>query len=353
MILAFADVHLRDRSSFPPFNLPGSRGLSMELENTLLGFEFVAEQIRLHKPEAVFFLGDLFHHPDSVTTTVLHAASLGLSTISSACATVGAHFYLLPGNHDTFNDDLGIHLLSALCPSLSHTPHGHPILLAVEKTIPLKGGPLGVVPYCKDPEAFFDSLRRMSETHAVLVTHFEFQGALYETGISSKSAVPSSPWPCPIIAGDQHLAQSVGDVHYPGSLVQNRFNRMDLSGAGGVLLFDFDENHPDGYTVRRVRNHKSRHYLKMTPEHLDTLKFFKPDEVIVSLRAPELPDDMAKVLGPFWHVHVVSRLSEDHSDHTPSDASSPRESLREFLSQNHPELLSDFEEVSKELMDAD
>lgn len=329
-LMFFSDAHLRDTGSFPPFNKIEENGLSHELNNIILGFKFVADMVKKRKPKALFFLGDMFHTPEAVTTATLYGASIALSFIKEACHEAECEFYYMAGNHDILSDLFGINSVAQLAGYGNFISEDGPIYVAQQS--------IYVARFNSNPEKMAESLAK-GLNHSLIITHLDFKGARYETGKLSNSRIsPNLGVPC--ISGDIHLPQDIGDVSYVGSLVQNRFNRTNLDEVGGVLMYNLDTK-----AITRIPNKLSRHYVKI--EDLEQLEGLSPNRCVLQVKCP-IPDEETEALfKDFMYVHIPMPDFREQVDPNKKIMSmeKPDRILRNHLSDERPELVQLFDEV--------
>jgi len=228
----------------------------------------------------------------------------------------------MPGNHDMLNDKLGIMSISTLC--------GYGEIVTDDRFIDVDGYNVACVQFNSDKAKVAESLERAAEKADLIVTHLDFKGARYETGKLSGSQI-SPNLKVPVISGDIHLPQEIGAVNYIGSLVQNRFNRTDLSGVGGYLLWDVDKRKAERYP-----NTYSKHYVKI--EKLSQLKGLDPDQVILQVRCP-IPDEKTnKLFEPYDYIHLPMPEDVHIVDVGAKKVSMdrPEDVLRAFIKQERP-----------------
>lgn len=329
-LMFFSDSHLRDVGSFPPFNKIEENGLSHELNNIILGYKFVANMVVKRKPRALFFLGDVFHHPESVSTAALYGASIAWGMVRDACIEVGIPFYYFEGNHDILSDIFGINSVAIL--------QGFGEWIKEDQVIDIDGFRVWAAKFNSNKEKVAASLEK-GKKYDLVITHLDFKGARYETGKLSNSRI-SPNLDVPIISGDIHLPQDVGDVSYVGSLVQNRFNRTDLSAVGGVLIFNMETK-----KVTRIPNKLSRHYVKI--EDLSQLDGLPPDRVVLQVKCPLPDEESIKALEGYMYVHVPMPDFKEQVEVNKKIMSmeKPDKILRNWLADEKPEIVSLFDEV--------
>ena len=95
--LAFGDVHLHPTNEFSKVTAPGQSYL-LNLQECALSW--VAEQVGLHAPDVVVFLGDLAHSMGTLDVGVLNVAVRGGKLIEKVSSQVGAKVFAIVGNHD-------------------------------------------------------------------------------------------------------------------------------------------------------------------------------------------------------------------------------------------------------------
>lgn len=327
LVLVYSDPHLREFGSFPPFNRAADNGLTRELNNIVDGFKWVESQILKYKPTHVVLAGDVFHTPEGVPTTVLSAAAEALGGVHRACEQVEARHYIMPGNHDCASETQKIFLTSVL------TGFGN----VLEEDVIVNN--IGFVQFRTDKAEAIEALKFMCKKKPkLIITHLDFEGATYESGHGSKSQIPCE-WPVPIISGDIHLPQTLGDnnVHYVGSLVQNRFNRQDLHKVGGAILYDLKTK-----KHTRLKNTGSKHYVKVLD--LSKTKELDPERCVLQIRVPEITDqDIKKYkLDRFEYVHVPESVAktverDEAATFVKSEFDSPIRMLKTFVEQDRPD----------------
>jgi DNA repair exonuclease SbcCD nuclease subunit len=330
--LHFSDTHIRDKGSFPPFNRIEENGFSRELNNCILGFQFVADKIKEIRPSAVFFHGDLYHTPEGLTTQVIHGSSLALQMVTDACEEVGCPFFIFPGNHDMVNDKIGITSVATL--------NGYADLVFDNRVVSVGKFKVGIVQFNTDKVNVAKNLERMEKKVDLIATHLDFKGARYETGRISSSVI-SPKLKVPVISGDIHLPQDLNSVHYIGSLIQNRFNREDLEGVGGVLTYDFKSK-----KVKRYPNTYSKHYVKVVDKSL--LLSFDAEKVVMQIRCPLTDDERAEIDHAgyeYVYLPIPEKASQVAVGSVSISMETPEQVLRGFVNQNRPDAVSLFDEI--------
>lgn len=326
----FGDAHLRDSGSFIPFNRLEDNGLSYELNNILKGYSFISNLIEELKPDIVIDLGDTFHDNIYLTQTVLYAASIGYSHIKDVCNRVGCKFFILPGNHNTQSINTGIYSSKIL------SGYGEFVdSLFCEN---FNGINFSMIPFVSDYQLQeFLSLRKSDD---VIFTHAEYSGTKYESGQISNSPI-SPKFHKRIISGHIHLSQDIGNVSYPGSLVQNRFTKFcNKKTVGGALVFDTDTNE-----IIRYKNTFSKHYILL--DDYKTIKSYNPNNYVFKILGTEDKSIVEKFIPKeYEYMYVKSSVkNEVKVSYTNIEWGSPRVLLENHISQNNPDALDDFKEI--------
>lgn len=340
LILSYSDTHLRSMGSFPPFNQIVSSGLTKELRNIIAGFKFVANQILEHRPRVVVCCGDIYHNTEYISSMTLHGASIALDCIKQACDEVGCRHIMIPGNHDILAQDSGF-IVSSIT-NLS----GYGDLVMEKNLLDIDGFRIGLVPYNKQAEIAHVELLDYQSQSDLMFTHLDFAGGKYDSGKESLSTI-SPHFDVPVISGDLHVPHDTGSVCYVGSLVQHKFHRYDIKKVGGVLLYDMNEK-----TVLRIPNNFSKHYVKMNyDEHKDELKSFNPDSVVLQVFSEQSREDIEKDFeGYDWfYIKKFKEFTEGESTPVDMQLESPKESLQEFIKNDNPEALDQYERVMNKL----
>lgn len=330
--LFYSDIHYRETGSFPPFNKIEENGLTRELNNINLGMKFVADQIRKHKPRIVGCLGDIYHTPEALPTSVIHASAIGLEMIRSACFEVGAVHYIMPGNHDMLSDKHKIFSTSVLTGYCQG-------LITETQEIEIGDKTVAFVMFDSDKEKVQKDLEHFDGKVDLICTHLDFKGARYETGKTSPSQI-SPNLKTTVISGDIHLYQKLGNVWYIGSLVQNRFNRYDTNGIGGVLIYDFEKD-----KVTRIKNTESLHYVKI--DSIDELEGLSPETCILQVKTRELSDQDKELLQDYLYIHTPMPAEREQLETGGKVLSldRPQDILRAHIQEVSPNLLETFDEV--------
>jgi DNA repair exonuclease SbcCD nuclease subunit len=332
-LLFYADLHFRENGSFIPWNKPVGNGLSIELNNTIIGCQFVAEQIKALYPDLVVNLGDIFHPMESISVSTLYGAHLGLSLISKACKELGIKHYLVNGNHDIYSEN------NLICSTSILTGYFDEILASEDVVI--GQGDIGIVPFHSSPEAVYNGLITITgflDQDGVLLTHNDFAGAKYENNHETDSNL-SPDLPIQIFSGHIHLPQTVGSVIYVGSLVQHRFSQYGLN-ENGILLYDTETKE-----VKRFRNNRSKHYVVV--KDLDRAREFDPQQVVLKVFSDQSHEEVELILKDYEYAYfpVIEKKDDMQTTVTEFQIEDPLSVLKAFISQENPDALEIFEKV--------
>ncbi len=329
----YTDLHFRENGSFISWNKLSENGLSIELNNTISGCMFVANQIEALQPDIVFNLGDIFHPMESISVPTLHGAYIGLFLISKACKESEIRHYLINGNHDIYSESNLISSTSILTGFFDE----------IFKSDDALTGDVGIVSYHSKSEDVYNGLMAVSDMlskDGLIVTHNDFARAKYENNHETDSNL-SPDLPLKIFSGHLHLPQSVGNVTFVGSLVQHRFSQYGLN-ENGVLLYDTESKE-----VKRFRNNRSKHYVVV--KDLDTARDFDPQQVVLKVFSDRPQEEVELVLKDYEYAYfpVTDRKDDVKTTVTDFQIEDPLSALKAHISQENPDALEMFEKVVK------
>lgn len=340
-VLFYSDTHIREYGSFTPFNRIDSNRLTFELNNIVKGFQFVANEINELEPDLVFCLGDIYHNQETIAARALEAAHRCLSLVKSACDKLGIPHYAIPGQHDTYAEPssnregiFSIRPLSGYFTKIFYQKCNE----VVSDKSSNAAAMIGVIPYVSDPGDFYYSLVDLSQSSDLIVTHHDFAGARYENGHVSEA--PTSPDnSVPIVSGDIHLPQSVGNVTFVGSLIQHKFQQNRLN-ANGVLLYDTEKK-----TLQRYFNTLSRHYVVV--RDLQRIKDFEPGQVILKVYSDLPREEIEPILKGYEYEYFpeAKKSNEVKTVYTEFSAENPEEVLRGHIEKENPDALEMYDQV--------
>lgn len=334
VFLFYSDQHLRERGSFPLYNSLENNGLTKELNNIVRGFSFVGDVIRQVKPKLVGALGDLFQNTEYQSARVLHAAHPALSAVRRACAEVGCKHVVIPGNHDILNEH-------SMITSINPLRHYFDEIFLEPSYIDVNGVRLAFIPATSHNGRAYAQLGDACANSDVVCTHMDFAGCRYESGTPSLSGLLPD-WDKTIISGDIHLPQSVGSVHYVGSLVQQKFYKYSMDNIGGVLLY-----YPNTGEIKRIPNTYSKHYIKVRDVE-EGLKL-DPKKVVLQIVSDKPKAEINEIFKDFEHMYVPSLTVPDgEGDIVSYDKFSfddPSKLLLGYVRREKPEALSMYNAV--------
>jgi hypothetical protein len=338
IILSFGDQHIRDIASFIPYNMMDTNGLTKELNNKILGWKFVANQIRLYKPKIVINHGDIVQSTENQSAQVIHAMSLCFKLVRDACKDVNATSLLFPGNHDFLSENRLITNIGLCEAWVDH-------FILTTDYINIKDYRISVIPYCSNTGKVYMDLQDGDVNSDLQVTHHDFKNCMYESGIRSYSHLDPTGYNKPIISGDIHVPQTVGSVHYIGSLLQDRFSQDDLNYVGGVLLMDMHTNE-----VTRIPNNLSKHYVRVRDIDKFMNKDISPDRCVLQVITNKNNDEVAEIFKGYEYnrVPLIEERSTDRIIHKEFSMSDPADIMRGYVSEDNPNALDEFELVMRE-----
>lgn len=343
MILFYSDQHLRDFGSFPPFNKEGDYGLTKELLNTVKGFFWIAQLIKKHKPKLVINCGDVFHNNEYISIRTLHGASIAFEAIAQACSEVGCRHIILAGNHDIYSQ--GQNFENTITSLSTLKSYGE--IKTKPCQIELEDFKIGIIPYTHSKNDAFLALTRLDQESNLLVTHLDFEGAIYENGKRSEGKIQPH-FQNQVISGHIHTPHQIGDVNYVGSLVMHRFSSQKLDKVGGVLTYDKDTKE-----IQRIANPISQHYARVDlDEILEAGKEipYKPQSVVLQAFSDKDPEDLKEILDEYDHVLISKKsssneISEESIRHRIDD---PKSILRDYVKNERESAVKIFDETLRD-----
>ena len=333
-ILFYTDPHLRETSSYPLFNRIQSNGLSGELNNKLLGFDFIEDLIYSEEPDLVILGGDTFHKDNLISIRTLKGASLAFEKIHRACEKLNIDHLILAGNHDTYGYLEDGSRISSTC-----TLGAYGTLIDAADIYEINGFSIYLIPHTDSLEESYQEIVSGTK-YDLIACHLDFLGALNDNGMPSDFGLDSH-WGTSILCGHIHLKQEYGDVYYAGSLVQDRFSQESLSGVGGALLYDTDT----GSRTYKM-NDRSKHFVKV--RDINKLEDLDPEKCILKVFSDVPEEEVKEQLEGFEYLYVPSRKGKDTTGLTMSFRNaleSPKVLLRSYINSERPDLVELFDEV--------
>lgn len=200
-ILAFGDIHIKPDNA---------------VEITLLQ-EKILRQIDRIKPDLVCILGDVLDSHERVFTNCLNRAMEFFRVIKEK-----ANLYVLVGNHDLINNKQFLtenHWMNTIKEWRGN-------ITIVDKTthLQIKDFNLIFVPYV-EAGRFAEALDTIAydwKDANLIFAHQEFKGCVMNEIKSENGDVWSEKYP-QIISGHIHINQTIGNIYYPGSVIQTSF----------------------------------------------------------------------------------------------------------------------------------
>ena len=341
IVLFYSDIHIRENSSYIGYNAISPRGMTLELENYIRGIEFVSDSIKKYNPDIVFNLGDTVNIVDRLSIRELTALSQ-ISVIQDTCKNLSIPHIILQGNHDIYS--LPKDSKDNQDTNLSHISIGCILSKFCDKYVTdieeyeYQGVNFSLIPYLqKTPEvlsAFLDS------KHSMILTHNEFQGSVYESGIQSNTSLVATK-KIPIFSGHIHKPQITGNITYIGSLISNKFDRN--IGFHGIGIYDTDKK-----KYSQIENTYSRHYIKC--KNIDEMLALDPDRYLVKLQTRESKEEVENRLGEshryqYVYVREIDRKDSVEIRYSVGRSQEPKVMLRNYLEENNPDVLDIYDEV--------
>jgi DNA repair exonuclease SbcCD ATPase subunit len=244
LALFFGDVH---SSAVNEYSQPVPLGLSKLQHSVLASLEWVAEQIKKHKPLFVVCMGDVFHIPGIMDVTTLYVVIKGFQSIQEACKKNGSTFICLVGNHDTYleSDDFATHQIHSL-----HYFKGMNIKLVDTPTI-IEAKHNGknhrclCIPYT-DKFSEFEEFVNETKSEFVLdfiACHIDAKGMHWNSGKAATVGVDASylaQRSTPVFNGHHHQPEQLGSWTNVGGLIYRSFQDSIGKLPRGVVVYGFD-----------------------------------------------------------------------------------------------------------------
>jgi len=337
-ILCYGDIHFRLYGSSKEMNSIQDNGLSLELNNIVEGYRWIEDTLKKEKPDLLIFLGDLFDSPDRIDVKTLYACDQSLSSLHKVVQYLGIDHVALLGNHDlnSYNSYGNINSLSIVKKYFSK------VITDSVVTEDYNGYGIKYIPYM-EPKDFSEELKKDREI--LIIAHTDVYGSKMDSGKLSD---------CPIdttgirrmISGHLHVKQNVGQTYYPGSLINNRFNRnCSPEDFGGALLYDTDED-----SIVNLYNDRSRHYLVIKDlSDLDNLNHKNfVYKIIGEYENEYVRSVMDKCEDSIYSFSKVftEEIKKEYLTNEETKTMTPKEILLEYVDVNIPEL----SETAKEIL---
>ena len=325
-ILFYGDTHIREYGSFPPYNKIDTNGLTFELNNMLKGFHFVADCIDKYEPDLVINLGDLYHVDNAIGIRAIYASAIGLGILRDRCRKHNIAHFLIPGNHDIYTESpeviTSVHTLTGFFNFITVDPFQYD----------LNGFSIYMYPYSDNISVCYSNLTYGSSAD-LICTHHGFMGAVNENGhVETTGLDPNTTKP--VISGHIHLRQHLGDVMFPGALIQNKFNIDTSTKFGGVMVYDTDSG-----KYEFAINTYSKQYLRV--RDLSIVSKLDPNRVVIKAITNLPKDELDEILAGFEYVHILDRSNEDDVKTVIRNISfdSPESMLKGFIAEDNPDAI--------------
>lgn len=205
----------------------------------------IKESVKIHKPDALILLGDVFdHHRElySDLCTIFH----------EFLESVDVPVHILVGNHDMQDSRTYLPRFHAL---QSYKRHPNVNVCDAPSTICIEDGTIiGFVPFV--PNGFFKrAIDGLEETPHIVFAHQEFKDCLMS---SFKSEHGDDNPQMNVISGHIHGEQTVGNVWYPGTPCQQNFAEdeekniflIEINGGSYKIVSKIDLDMPKYISVK-------------------------------------------------------------------------------------------------------
>lgn len=239
-------------------------------------FPWIVERMEQLGASTLLILGDLTDEKDG------HSARL-VNRIMDSLLTIPGHVYILKGNHDYTDED---------CPFfrfLGHEEYGARISFITKTTFlsenlpPGTRGTVMMLPHTLKPKTVWGHVKRLKKVR-LACCHQPVVGAVTESGITMREGISSRYWSTrgykfPVVAGDIHVPQTVGDFTYTGAPYPIKFGDEFIP---RVLRFD-------GKSLHEIVREKVIRKLSVDiddAENLAELELREGDQIKVRVHLP-------------------------------------------------------------------
>lgn len=328
-ILFYGDSHFKEFGSATIWNKITSTGLTYELDNLIEGFRFVRDKIIELNPDLLIFTGDLFHPMETISIRTLYGASLGMELVSRACKSLNIDHLILRGNHDTLAET------PVIINSISSFG-GYGTLITEPYLYDLKGFGIKLIPHYSNKAKILSEMDTPSAQ--LIVPHTEFAGAKFENGHPVEGGLDGSIVKTPIISGHIHMPQQFGNVIYVGSLVQDKFYKVD---GGSILMYDTDTNKHE-----RIKNTYSKDYLLV--DDIEDLKTLDPKRYVVKVVTSLPRQEVEELAKGFDFIPAKKTVNTEQVSVLYTETNKledPGDLLRSFINRDNNDALSTFDRV--------
>jgi DNA repair exonuclease SbcCD nuclease subunit len=198
---------------------------------------FIADTIRVERPNRVEIMGDLFHTHSIVHLSVLEFWDGWLDVL---IVDPEIEVFVLVGNHDkATTEEFSFSALSVF-------KHMRAKNLKICE-LPRVDGPFAYVPYYHNPQTFIEIANNCAKEGAkVLVCHQTFDGSYYENGFYAPDGIDASKLHFDlIISGHIHTRQELNNVATGQKIIYPGTPKWDTSSDAnedkGIWLYEHDD----------------------------------------------------------------------------------------------------------------
>lgn len=255
LLLNFTDTHVYSHNEY---SRPTEDGLTSYAHEIIKSFKWVADRINHHRPAVVTHTGDFFHTTGYLSTVDIKVGYVCYRIVRDLCDHLGIPFYIIPGNHDMFNDKMQIHTLHFM---------GKDVIDNIQ-VLDVLGHQILFVPYTDDHDRVREFLKRPN--YELVLSHLAIKGAVRYQGNFEDHGLDPSEFLAPTINGHYHHPSDHGDVHICGSLGTRTYHDLDSPLGRGIGLYDTEEkkfwreNNPTSHVFRKLK--------LSTPEEVSALR---------------------------------------------------------------------------------
>lgn len=246
-ILVFGDIHIKPDNA---------------LEIDMLKNKLIEHLDKIH-PTFTVILGDVLDTHERILSNCLNRAYDLFKTIKEK-----SELFILVGNHDQYNNKQFLtenHWMNAM-------KEWNGKITIVDKVImrEFDGNLFTFIPFVETGR-FMEALETSPnwKKSSIIFAHQEFKGCSMNDKISSNGDVWNKAYP-QIISGHIHNSQTLGNIYYPGSILQTSFGEKSNS-----ILLLLKVNHND-IDMKEIRlNLPRQETIELNIEDVDSYDFSK------------------------------------------------------------------------------
>lgn len=335
-------------------------GFPKKLDDILWSVKTIREYAARNGIEVVIACGDIFHDRVNYNIEVLNAAY----SFFDETRKMGQEWIAFPGNHDMpLRNSWAVNTLKPLNQVMT--------IINDIKLIKIDGHRFWVVPFVHYESVYMKILESIEEQYEegdVLLTHVGVNNATLNECFLIKhwSVVDFTKSKFNrVFAGHFHCYQNVGEranVWYPGSPIPFRFDEGMV--PHGFIEYDLgtqEVKFVDIFNLNFIEGPRPPDYVTITDDMLDSIHYFKGDNVRVKLNRDYSRDEMLRIRNDLKEAGVrhikLNKMKEEQVDleagaKNSLSLQSPEDLFNQWVDHDRPKKLdvSLLKKLNKELL---